>query len=307
MFLLREFFGDIFLAANFAAKLFHPGEHVSRIHCQPLFRKKFFDPPAFWRTDFVLHFHRFHNQQSLPHFDRVSFTHQNPHNFSRHGRGDLLAPFHFECAVPSAAPHAWVAYFRLVLREPGVHSQRAIGSWSNADLVRLSVQQNAKGVRRNFRNAGIEFSAVQRDSPFVVGARQFHHSRFAGQEHVVFHGRRSICRRRPSRFHSEGCAIFEFTELAPLCVPSQTAAETADASASLESSRAGGCGRCSNSSSHLVWISALRKSGSARILRNSAVFVLIPVMEYSSRARRKRAMVSSRLLPHAINLLSSGS
>src|SRR5437879_967835 len=40
-----------------------------------------------------------------------------------------------------------------------------------------------------------------------------------------------------------------------------------------------------------------RKSGSTRILRKSAVFVLIPVTEYSSSARRRRAMVSSRLLP----------
>src|SRR6202035_788678 len=85
------------------------------------------------------------------------------------------------------------------------------------------------------------------------------------------------------------------------------AAAMAAASAAPSPSATALCLRVRSASSHLVWISPRRKSGSVRMRRKSPALVLIPVTVYSSRARRRRAIVSSRELPHAINLLSSGS
>src|SRR5580693_9372596 len=46
----------------------HPRKHFSRVDILPFLDEQAFDFPAFGRTDFILHFHGFDNQQALARF-----------------------------------------------------------------------------------------------------------------------------------------------------------------------------------------------------------------------------------------------
>src|SRR5690348_7913161 len=50
------------------------------------------------RTNFVLHFHGFDNEQALAGFDMVSFFDKKTHHFAGHGRKNLLSAFGFDGA-----------------------------------------------------------------------------------------------------------------------------------------------------------------------------------------------------------------
>jgi hypothetical protein len=69
------------------------------------------DGAAFWRANFVLHFHRFDDKQALARFDLVSFLNEDADDFAGHGGEHLLAAFGFEGAVLAAAPGAGIDNF----------------------------------------------------------------------------------------------------------------------------------------------------------------------------------------------------
>src|SRR5260370_33045490 len=66
------------------------------------------DGATLGRADFVLHLHGFDNQKALSGFDVVSCFHEETHDFTRHGRHDLLTAFGFDVAVAAAAPGAGI-------------------------------------------------------------------------------------------------------------------------------------------------------------------------------------------------------
>src|SRR5262252_2760433 len=165
--------------------------------------------------------------------------------------------------------------------------------------------------KQNRENAGSDFGNISNSGfSFQLGLPaagltfQLHHVRFAGNADFILHGMRSSCSRRPSSFQRERLSLSEDAagDGVALWFACQMAAAMAAASrASFEwaSSSTGDTEEAARG--------RRRNSGSWRIRRNNPAFVRIPVIVYSSSARRSRAIVSSLLLPQATSLLSSGS
>lgn len=81
-------------------------EGFPRVDCLALFDQQPLDHARFRRANFILHLHRFDNEQSLPGLDAFTRSHQEPNDFPRHWCDHLLAACCFErsAAVPSPLP-----------------------------------------------------------------------------------------------------------------------------------------------------------------------------------------------------------
>src|SRR6266849_4939119 len=294
-------------------------KHFASVDGLAFFGENALEGAALGRADFVLHLHGFDNQKALSGFDVVSCFHEETHDFTRHGRHDLLTAFGFGVAVAAAAPGARIDDFGGKFPRAGLEFQFAVRRRRHADFEGLAFKQNGDNVGSNLDGIDCDGPAIQGDSPASSFAFEFDDAFFfagGGSElDFVSHGRRSSCSRRPSCFQREGWAAgaAEGEE----CLSDWFACQIAAAMAAASGTELTGCfssaggaaerGRRSKSSSHLVWMSPRRKSGSVRMRRKRPTLVLMPVIVYSSRARRRRAMVSSRLLPQAMSLLRSGS
>src|SRR5229473_6396919 len=84
------------------------------------------DGAALGRADFVLHLHGFDNEKALAGFDAVSRLDEEAHDFTGHGRNNLLAPFGFDVAVASAAPGARIDNFGGEFLPAGLEFQFAV-------------------------------------------------------------------------------------------------------------------------------------------------------------------------------------
>src|SRR5207245_11691911 len=69
------------------------------------------DRYTFRRADFVLHLHRFHDQQTLIRFHFFTCPNQHANHLAGHGRDDLLTAFRLHAAVPSSPPRAGINDF----------------------------------------------------------------------------------------------------------------------------------------------------------------------------------------------------
>src|SRR5262249_35055831 len=76
----------------------------------------------------------------------------------------------------------------------------------DTNLMRLAVQQNTKGVGRDFNCVSVQGISVQRNPPEAILSREVDDASFSGKYDLVLHGRRSNCRRRPSRFQADSGA-----------------------------------------------------------------------------------------------------
>jgi hypothetical protein len=79
-------------------------EYLAGVNGLPFFDVKPFDYATFRRTDFVLHLHRFHDNEALAGLDFVSRFDKDANNFAWHGSDYLLAALGFERTMPTASP-----------------------------------------------------------------------------------------------------------------------------------------------------------------------------------------------------------
>jgi hypothetical protein len=79
-------------------------EYFAGVNGLAFFDVKPFDNTTFRRTDFVLHLHRFHDDEALAGLDFVSRFDKDANNFAWHGSDYLLAALGFERAMPAAPP-----------------------------------------------------------------------------------------------------------------------------------------------------------------------------------------------------------
>src|SRR5580658_2518756 len=123
------------------SQLFHPGEHIPGVDELAFFDVQALNCAALWRTNLILHLHRFHNEQTLAGFHLVSRFDEDANDFARHGSGNLLAALRLECAVPAAAPRTRVGNLHSKLLQAGLDLQYTISRWGEANLVRLPLEE----------------------------------------------------------------------------------------------------------------------------------------------------------------------
>jgi len=238
--------GPIFQFPFLILWLVDDGENFSRIHGLPFGDEQAFDFSGLRRTDFILHFHGFDDEQTLAGLDDITGFYQDAHDFSRHGRNHLLAAFGFGCAAAPSPPLPGINDFGAELFAARMDPQTRTGFF-DAHFEGLPGDQNRVNAARYFDCVGFERLAVQ--APARPAARLSfafaHDFEFAGRTSdldLELHWLRSSCTRRPSSFQREGGAVVALAGRAlPFLLRCQRAAASTAAS-SATALRAGACG-----------------------------------------------------------------
>ena len=100
-----------------------------------------FDRPGLGRSDFILHFHCFHDEQSLTRFNLLAPRNQYAHDFSGHWRGDLPAACKVDSSAVPAAPATWVHDFHAKL-VVGRVQQQTVSLCFDTHLERSPIEKN---------------------------------------------------------------------------------------------------------------------------------------------------------------------
>jgi hypothetical protein len=148
-------------------------EHFTGVDRLAFYDVKALDRAAFWRANFVLHFHGFDNQKALARFDLVSCLDEDTHDLARHGSEDLLAAFGFECAVPTAAPGAGIDNFGGEFLETCLQLEDPVGRLRDVNFVASAIEKKREGVGIDRNGVGMDLLAVQRDLPAISTALEF--------------------------------------------------------------------------------------------------------------------------------------
>ena len=183
-------------------------EHFTGVDRLAFFDVKALDRAAFWRANFVLHFHGFDNQEALARFDSVPCLDENTDDLARHGSEDLLAALGFACTVPTAAPGAGIDNFGGKLLETCLKLEDSVGGLRDVNFVGLAFEKKRECVGIDVDGVGLDLLAVQQDLPAIRIALEFNGAElltgWASELHFKPHGRRSSCWRRPSCFQRDG-------------------------------------------------------------------------------------------------------
>ena len=148
-------------------------EHFPGVDRLAFFDVKALDRAAFWRANFVLHFHGFDNQEALARLDFVSCLDEDTHDLARHGSEDLLAAFGFECTVPAAAPGTGIDNFSGEFLETCPQLEDPVGRLRDVNFVGLTFEKKREGAGIDFNGVGMDLLAVQRDLPAICIALKF--------------------------------------------------------------------------------------------------------------------------------------
>ena len=148
-------------------------EHFTGVDRLAFYDVKALDRAAFWRANFVLHFHGFDNQEALARFDLVSCLDEDTHDLARHGSEDLLAALGFECTVPTAAPGTGIDNFGGEFLETCLELEDPVGRLRDVNFVGLAFKKKREGVGIDFDGVGRDLLAVQRDLPAISIALEF--------------------------------------------------------------------------------------------------------------------------------------
>ena len=100
-----------------------------------------FDRPGLGRSDFVLHFHCFHDEQTLTRFNVLARRNQYAHDFPGHWRGDLLAACEVDSSAAPAPPGTWVHDFHAKL-VAGRVQQQTVSRRFDTDFERSPIEKN---------------------------------------------------------------------------------------------------------------------------------------------------------------------
>jgi hypothetical protein len=84
----------------------YDAECIACVNRLAVFHVEALHSAALRRANFVLHFHRFHNEQALARLDLLAHFDKHADHFAWHGSDDLLPPFRFNCAMTPAMPRA---------------------------------------------------------------------------------------------------------------------------------------------------------------------------------------------------------
>jgi len=142
---------------------------------------KALDGAAFRRANFVLHFHGFDNQEALAGFDFVSRLDEEADDFTGHGGDDLLAALGFEGTMAPAAPGPRIGNLGGELLHGSLEREQTVWRPRDADFVRLAIEKKRERIGVDFDGVGMEWLAVQGDSPAVSIAFEFNGAEvFAG-------------------------------------------------------------------------------------------------------------------------------
>ena len=71
----------------------HYSEHLVGVDGRSFRNPELNDAAGLWRLDFILHLHRFYNDDTLAQHYFITCAKQHSHDSSGHGRDKVLAPF----------------------------------------------------------------------------------------------------------------------------------------------------------------------------------------------------------------------
>src|SRR5258707_10676238 len=95
----------------------------------------------------------------------VAFSNEKAHDFTWHGRNDLLAAFGLDAAVAAAAPGTRIDDFSSEFLRAGLQLQLAVRRWRHVDFEGLTVKKNGKRVGSDLDRIDGYCLAIQRHAP----------------------------------------------------------------------------------------------------------------------------------------------
>ena len=173
-------------------------EDFSRVDGLAFGHKQLFDRARLGGLHFVLHLHRFHNNQSLPCFNFIARFHKDSNHFSRHRRNYRLSAFALQRGTAVPTPLPGVKDFDRYLASPNVNAQSGAPRL-DTDFKRLPAHQNGVDPAGNFDDIGIHTAAIELAAKLIPDARELHKPDRSADLDFEFHCTPLKCRRTPRR------------------------------------------------------------------------------------------------------------
>lgn len=135
-------------------------EHFTGVDGLAFFGVKILDCATFRRANFVLHLHRFDNEEALAGFDFISYLDEEAHHLAGHRSDDLLAALGFPGAMPTTLPGTRIRNLRGEFLHPGLECEHAVWRHHNMNFVRLAIEKYRQRVGVDLDGVGIDRLAV---------------------------------------------------------------------------------------------------------------------------------------------------